>query len=61
MGRIGVGELLLILVIVLLLFGANKIPQIAKSLGQGIKEFKKANKETEEDVKDKTKGKKKIK
>jgi sec-independent protein translocase protein TatA len=51
MGRIGVGELLVILVIVLLLFGANKIPQIAKSLGQGIKEFKKASKEMEDDVK----------
>ncbi|MDD5529788.1 MAG: twin-arginine translocase TatA/TatE family subunit [bacterium] len=55
MGKIGIGELLIILVIVLLLFGANKIPQIAKSLGQGIKEFKKANKETEEDVKNKKK------
>ncbi|MDD2890248.1 MAG: twin-arginine translocase TatA/TatE family subunit [bacterium] len=61
MGKIGVGELLLILAIVLLLFGANKIPQIAKSLGQGIKEFKKANKGEEEELKNKTKGGGKIK
>jgi len=42
MGRIGLPELLVILVIVLLIFGAGKIPQIAKSLGEGIKEFKKS-------------------
>ncbi len=42
MGRIGMPELLVILVIVLLIFGASKLPQIARSLGQGIKEFKKA-------------------
>lgn len=39
--RFGMGELLIILLIVLLIFGAGKIPQIAKSLGEGIKEFKK--------------------
>ena len=42
MGRIGLPELLVILLIVLLLFGAAKIPEIAKSLAQGIKEFRKA-------------------
>jgi sec-independent protein translocase protein TatA len=42
MGRIGVPELLIILLIILLLFGAAKLPQLAKSLGEGIKEFKKA-------------------
>jgi len=41
MGKIGLPELLVILVIVLLVFGAGKIPQIAKSLGEGIREFKK--------------------
>jgi sec-independent protein translocase protein TatA len=55
MGRIGLPELLVILVIVLLIFGAGKIPQIAKSLGDGIKEFKKAMTGTGEDDKsDKT-------
>ncbi|MCM8800883.1 MAG: twin-arginine translocase TatA/TatE family subunit [Candidatus Omnitrophica bacterium] len=42
MGRIGLPELLVILVIILLLFGANRIPQIARSIAEGIKEFKKA-------------------
>jgi len=36
------GELLVVLLIVLLIFGAGKIPQIARSLGEGIKEFKKS-------------------
>lgn len=42
MGRIGMGELLIILAIVMLIFGAGKIPEIAKSMGQAIKEFKKS-------------------
>ena len=39
-------ELLIILVIVVLLFGAKKIPELAKGLGTGIKEFKKASTDT---------------
>ena len=39
---IGTGELLVILCLALLLFGGKKLPEIAKSLGQGIREFKKA-------------------
>ena len=39
--NIGWQEILLILLIVLLLFGARKIPDLARSLGKGIKEFKK--------------------
>jgi sec-independent protein translocase protein TatA len=42
LGGIGVPELIIIFLIVLLLFGANKIPKIAKDIGGGIKEFKKA-------------------
>lgn len=38
-------ELIVILVIILLLFGAKKLPELGKSLGQGIKEFKKTTKE----------------
>ena len=45
--RIGVYELLLILLIVLVLFGAKKIPDLAKSLGTALREFKKATKEIE--------------
>ncbi len=41
MPRIGLPELLVILFIVLLLFGAAKLPQIAKSMGEAIREFKK--------------------
>jgi len=42
---IGVQELLLILLIVLILFGAKKVPELARGLGSGIREFKKATKE----------------
>lgn len=41
MGRFGITELLLILFILLLLFGAKKLPEIARSLGESLKEFKK--------------------
>jgi len=40
--NLGAGEIILILAIVLILFGAKKLPELAKGLGQGIKEFKKA-------------------
>lgn len=40
-GNLGFGEILVILVIVLLLFGAKRIPEIAGSMGKGIREFKK--------------------
>ena len=41
LGNIGLPEIMIILVIVLLLFGAKRIPEIAGSMGKGIKEFKK--------------------
>jgi sec-independent protein translocase protein TatA len=41
-GKLGLGELLIILLIVLVLFGANKLPQIGAGLGQSIRDFKKA-------------------
>ncbi len=44
MGRIGMPEILIILVVVLLLFGGRKIPELMKGLGSGINEFKKASK-----------------
>ena len=40
-GNLGVGELAIILVIVLVLFGAKRIPEISASFGKGIREFKK--------------------
>jgi sec-independent protein translocase protein TatA len=43
----GGGEWVLILLVLLLLFGGTKLPQLAKGLGQSMKEFKKASKEDE--------------
>lgn len=48
MGRIGATEIIVILVIVLLLFGGKKIPELMKGLGSGINEFKKASKGEEQ-------------
>jgi sec-independent protein translocase protein TatA len=45
MGNIGTGELLLIFLVTLLVFGAKRIPEIARGLGQGIREFKNATRE----------------
>lgn len=44
-GKIGMGELLLILGIVLIVFGPAKLPALAKSIGQAVSEFKKGTKE----------------
>jgi sec-independent protein translocase protein TatA len=46
-GRFGITEILLILVIVLLLFGGKKIPELMRGLGKGVKEFKDASKSEE--------------
>jgi sec-independent protein translocase protein TatA len=47
---LGGGEVVLILGAVLILFGAKKIPEFAKGMGQGIKEFKKATREVSEEI-----------
>ena len=47
-GRIGMGELLIILVVVLLIFGPTKLPALAKSMGQAVKEFRKGTQEVED-------------
>jgi len=47
MPNFGMGELLVILVIVVLIFGVNKIPQLGKGLGEGIRNFKSAIKSGE--------------
>src|SRR6266581_3897198 len=46
----GGGEIVLILAIVLILFGAKRLPELAKGLGQGIKEFKKATHNASEGI-----------
>ena len=51
LGPIGFQELIFILIVLLVFFGAKKLPELAKGLGQGIKEFKKATREmSDEDV-----------
>ena len=52
MGNLGITEMLLIGVALLLFFGPSKLPALGKSLGEGIKEFKKASKELTDSVKE---------
>ncbi len=55
-GMIGPQELIVVLVVVVLMFGGTKIPELMKGLGKGIKEFKNASKaEEDEPQKDKEK------
>ncbi len=49
-GGIGIQELLLIFLLVLLLFGAKRLPEVGKAMGKGIREFKKATKEIQADI-----------
>lgn len=51
---LGSWEVLLILFIVLLLFGGRRLPELAKSLGVGIKEFKRASREISEEIETQT-------
>ncbi len=48
---IGMPELLVILVIILIIFGAGKLPEIGGAIGKGIKNFKKSVTETENEIK----------
>lgn len=50
---LGPGQIVVILLVVLLLFGGRKIPELMKGLGTGIKEFKNASKEEEKEKEDK--------
>ncbi|MCB1235875.1 MAG: twin-arginine translocase TatA/TatE family subunit [Verrucomicrobiae bacterium] len=51
MGPIGFQEMMLIFLIVLLLFGAKKIPELARGIGKGMGEFKKAKEDFEREIK----------
>ncbi len=55
-GSIGMPELLIILLVVLLLFGAKRLPELARGLGKGIREFKDATKNVEKEFKELEKG-----
>jgi sec-independent protein translocase protein TatA len=52
LGIIGPNQIIIILVIVVLLFGAKKIPELMKGVGKGIKEFKDATNKEEEEKKE---------
>lgn len=49
-GNLGMGELIIILVIILLLFGAKKIPDLMKGLGRGVRSFKEGMNEVKNDI-----------
>ncbi len=48
--HMGFGEILVILVVVLLVFGANKIPQLGDALGRGIRNFRKASRDDDDTI-----------
>ena len=50
MGNLGATEIIIIVLVVLLFFGAKKIPELMQGLGKGIREFKKATRDIEEDI-----------
>jgi sec-independent protein translocase protein TatA len=56
-GSVGMQEIILVLFILLLLFGAKRLPELGQSLGKGIREFKRGVSEIKEDLEDE--GKKK--
>jgi sec-independent protein translocase protein TatA len=51
LGGLSIWELLLIVLVILLLFGAKRLPELAQGLGKGIREFKRAMKDTGDEVK----------
>ena len=52
--NLGGGEIILILALILILFGAKKLPELAKGLGSGIKEFKKSSREVVDQIENKS-------
>ena len=51
LGNLGTGEIIIIAMIVLLLFGGKKIPELMKGIGKGVKNFKDGVKGLEDDIK----------
>jgi len=51
LGRVGVPELIIILMIIILIFGASRLPDIGRGIGKGIRNFKDATKEGQNDGK----------
>ena len=52
MGRIGLPEIIIVFLIIVILFGAKKLPEIGSALGKALREFRKAGKESEGDLKE---------
>jgi len=52
LGNIGTAEIIILVVLILLLFGGKKIPELMKGIGKGIKSFKDGVKGIEDDIKD---------
>lgn len=50
-GNFGATEIIVIVLAILILFGSKKIPELAQGIGKGMREFKKAMKEVEDDIK----------
>ncbi|MGE5432742.1 MAG: twin-arginine translocase TatA/TatE family subunit [Syntrophomonadaceae bacterium] len=50
-GNLGTAEIVIIILVILIFFGAKKIPELAQGVGKGMKEFKKALKDVDEDSK----------
>jgi sec-independent protein translocase protein TatA len=59
-GNLGAGEIILILLVILILFGAKKIPELARGIGKGMSEFKKGIKDVEDEIKTSDSDSKKI-
>jgi len=59
-GNLGAGEIILIVLVVLLLFGAKKIPELARGIGKGMSEFKKGLRDVEDEIKSADNSSKKI-
>ena len=57
--NLGAGEIILIALVVLLLFGGNKIPELMKGIGKGVKSFKDGMSDIEKDINDATNEEKK--
>lgn len=51
LGNLGTGEIIIIAIVVLLLFGGKKIPELMKGIGKGVKNFKDGVKGLEDDIK----------
>ena len=50
-GNLGLPELIIILLIIILIFGANRLPEIGRGIGKGIRNFKEANRDSQNDPK----------